>query len=503
MADEPTEQRSVFLSTLPAGRRERGVASAVVLASALIFLAAAPFARLPLAPVPAFIPIYESALVINDLVTAVFLFGQIYISRSRALLMLACGYVFTAAMTVAHALSFPGLFSPTGLGAGPQSTAWLYMFWHGGFPLLVIAYALGRDDAGENARQRGGGGIILASAAAVLAAACGLALLATAGHDALPVIMSGNNTTPALIVVVSVVWALTLLALLVLSWRRPYSVLDLWLMVVMMAWLFDIALSAVLNAARFDLGFYVGRIYGLLATAFVLVVLLLENSRLYVRLIDAHASERAKAAALERLSTVDGLTGIANRRAFNLALDQEWRRALRHKTPLCLLMIDVDYFKRFNDAYGHVAGDQCLQLVAATLARNARRAGEMAARYGGEEFAVLLPQTELAEARRLAQRLCQVVRALNIPHAGSTAAPHVTISVGVASALHALVSDSESPSLAPDAAGDAAPPPGSSVLVKSADQALYAAKAAGRDRAVSAHTDDVGRDDYSLYVKAA
>ena len=503
MADERTEERSVFLSTLPAGRIERGVASAVVPVSALLFLVAAPFAKLPLASLPAFIPIYESALVINDLVTAVFLFGQIYISRSQALLLLACGYLFTAALTVAHALTFPGLFSPTGLlGAGPQSTAWLYMFWHGGFPLLVIGYALGRDNAGGYGQQ-GSGGIILASAAATLAAAAGLALLATASHDTLPAIMSGNNTTPALLLVVSIVWALTLLALLFLSRRRPYSVLDLWLMVVMVAWLFDIALSAVLNAARFDLGFYAGRIYGLLATSFVLVVLLLENSRLYLRLIEAHASERAKSAELERLSTVDGLTGIANRRAFDLALDQEWRRALRHKTPLCLLMIDVDYFKRFNDAYGHIGGDQCLQLVAAALARNARRAGEMAARYGGEEFAVLLPQNELAEARRLAQRMCQVVRALNIPHAGSTAAPHVTISVGVASALHALVSDSEGPSLAPEGAEAAARPQGPNVLVKSADQALYAAKAAGRDRAVSAHTDDVGRDDYSLYVKAA
>ena len=219
MADE--QQRPVFLSTQPAGRRERGVASAVVLVSALLFLAAAPFAKLPLASVPAFIPIYESALVINDLVTAVFLFGQIYISRSRALLLLACGYLFTAALTVAHALTFPGLFSPTGLlGAGPQSTAWLYMFWHGGFPLLVIGYALGRDNTGGYGQQ-GSGGIILASAAATLAAPAGLAQLATAGHDTLPVIMSVNYTTPACLLVVSIVWALTLLALLFQSRRRP------------------------------------------------------------------------------------------------------------------------------------------------------------------------------------------------------------------------------------------------------------------------------------------
>src|SRR5262245_55725428 len=148
MADAATQQPSVFLSTLPAQRREQSVALGVVLVSTVVFLGIAPFATTPLWPLPAFIPIYESALVINDLITAIFLFGQFYISRRRSLLLLACGYLFTAAMAVSHALTFPGLFAPTGLlGAGPQSTAWLYMFWRAGFPLLVIAYALRPDNA--------------------------------------------------------------------------------------------------------------------------------------------------------------------------------------------------------------------------------------------------------------------------------------------------------------------------------------------------------------------
>src|ERR1041385_8172673 len=137
-----TDERRVFLSTLPAGRGERRLALAALLASAAVFLAAAPFAKLPLAQIGAFIPIYESALVINDLNTAVLLFGQFGILRSRALLVLACGYLLTAFMAVAHALTFPGLFSPTGLlGAGPQSTAWLYMFWHRGVPAFCMAAA--------------------------------------------------------------------------------------------------------------------------------------------------------------------------------------------------------------------------------------------------------------------------------------------------------------------------------------------------------------------------
>jgi diguanylate cyclase (GGDEF)-like protein len=358
--------------------------------------------------------------------------------RSTAVLVLACAYLFTACLTAAHTLSFPGLFSPTGLlGAGPQTTAWLYMFWHAGFPLLVIAYARIRARSRNMATlgRRFGRHSIAIGISAALTAALGCLLLATAGHDALPAIMLGNRYTPAMMVVVTTVCALSLLALVAVWRRRSKTVLDLWLMVVMCAWFLDIALSAVLNAGRFDLGFYAGRIYGLLATSFVLVMLLLESGRLYALLIQTHKSDRRKAAELRRLSALDPLTGIANRRAFEDALDEEWRRTLRHRTPLCLIMIDVDYFKRFNDTYGHVAGDQCLRAVARVLADSARRAGEVVARYGGEEFAVLLPHTGVGEAHLLAQRICQEVRDLDIPHAQSVAANHVTISIGLADAL--------------------------------------------------------------------
>ena len=164
------------MSTLPAGGRARRLALVVVAVSAVIFFAAVPFAKVQLTPVWAFIPIYESALVVNDLVTAVLLFGQFSFLRSRSLLVLASGYLFTSFITVAHALTFPGLFAPTGLlGAGPQSTAWLYLFWHSVFPLLVVAYALLKDRGHETNRMRSRAGIaILFSIGAVLVAVCGL-----------------------------------------------------------------------------------------------------------------------------------------------------------------------------------------------------------------------------------------------------------------------------------------------------------------------------------------
>src|SRR3984893_6005724 len=276
---EPTPDRQSFLSTLPAGRGERRLALVVLLASAALFAVAVPLAKVPLAPVLGFIPVYQSALVVNDVITAVLLFGQFGILRSRALLVLAGGYLFTALMAGVHTLTFPGLFSPTGLlGAGPQTTAWLYMFWHGGFPLVVVGYALledgDRPPAPAARSPRVAALAVVAGVVAVVAAVVGLALLATRGQAALPAIMDGQHYTAAMRLVVSCVWALSLLALAMLWRRRAPSVLDVWLMVVRSAWVFDIALAAVLNAGRFDLGFYAGRIYGLLAASFVVRVLL-------------------------------------------------------------------------------------------------------------------------------------------------------------------------------------------------------------------------------------
>jgi signal transduction histidine kinase len=276
----------LFLATVPAASADRRLALGFVAVSALIFVALAPFAKTPLTAVPAFIPIYQSALVVSDLLTALLLFNQFRIVRSRALLPLAGGYLFCGFMAAAHTLSFPGLFAPGGLlGAGPQTTAWLYMFWHGGMPLLVIVYAA----TGPDQPTRSAAAAIGREIAAMAVLAAGLTLLATAGKDALPAIMAGNHYTTAMLFVVSGVWGLSLAALITLWRRRPHSVLDLWLMVVMCAWLFDIALAAVLNAGRFDLGFYAGRVYGLFAASFVLVILLLENGRLYAQLARTHA----------------------------------------------------------------------------------------------------------------------------------------------------------------------------------------------------------------------
>ncbi|MBI5265334.1 MAG: MASE4 domain-containing protein [Bradyrhizobium sp.] len=294
----------MFLSTLPATRRDRTVALAIVGVSSLLFMLAVPFADLPLPQVPAFVASYHSALAVSDLITAMLLFSQFVILRSRSLLWLASGYLFTAAAATLHALTFPGLFAPVGLfGAGSQTSEWLYVFWHGAFPLFVLAYALTKsEDGGPNI----GGqttNAILGSVLAIATAMVVVAWIVTARHDLLPILLSGDRYTPTMTGVASLVWFLSLSALIALLQRRPQSVIDVWLMVVMCAWLFDVALSAIVNVARFDLGFYAGRIYGLCAANVVLAILLIENAALHTEATHLVQVLRWRAASARDLHT--------------------------------------------------------------------------------------------------------------------------------------------------------------------------------------------------------
>jgi PAS domain S-box-containing protein len=275
--------RTIVLSTLPATRRDRTAALVVVCVSAILFAIIVPHAGTPLTPVPAFVASYQSAVAVNDLITAVLLFSQFAVLRSRALLLLASGYLFTAPTALIHALTFPGLFAPNGLlGADVQTTAWVYMIWHGGFPLFALGYALNKS-VDEPKPQYPVGRAILTSALAVALPVGAMTWLVTAGHDLLPVLLSERRYTPTYIGVVASLCGITLAALVVLLIRRPHSVLDIWLMVALCASIFEIALSALLNVARFDLGFYAGRIYGLCAASTVLAVLLIDNVALQAK----------------------------------------------------------------------------------------------------------------------------------------------------------------------------------------------------------------------------
>jgi PAS domain S-box-containing protein len=285
----------IFLSLLPPLTGQRRVALTLIGISVGVFAILAPFAKNALVALPAFVPAYQSALLITDLITACVFLGQYSIQRTRGLLILGTAYFFTALAIPPHTLSFPGLFAPGGLmGSGPQTTVWLFMLWHAGFPLLIMLYAWVRHDERPLAHPVGA---LLGAMVAAALTVCLFTFLTTSEHRLMPALLLPDNTyTATMVVLILGVWALNLLALLMLWWRGPHTALDLWMMVVMVAWTCDVGLSAALNGKRFDLGFYAGRVYGLAAAIFVLVMLLLETRALYVRLASGLAKDRDSAA---------------------------------------------------------------------------------------------------------------------------------------------------------------------------------------------------------------
>ncbi|HPR08252.1 MAG TPA: diguanylate cyclase [Denitromonas sp.] len=173
---------------------------------------------------------------------------------------------------------------------------------------------------------------------------------------------------------------------------------------------------------------------------------------------------------LKRLTSVDGLTGIANRRCFDESIAREWQRSRRNRLPLSMLMLDVDFFKQYNDRYGHQTGDECLKAVANCLQSELKRPADLVARFGGEEFVVILPETNVVGAKRVAEAMRNALESLKLPHDKSAVSDYVTASVGVTTVY---------PS--PDDAGTIAD------MLEAADKALYLAKRAGRNQVAVAN----------------
>lgn len=191
----------------------------------------------------------------------------------------------------------------------------------------------------------------------------------------------------------------------------------------------------------------------------------LERDEAYRQLRNLQKKLEDSNAELQRLSSLDGLTGIANRRRFDEFVQTEWMRAARKRSTLSLILVDIDYFKPYNDSYGHQAGDECLKGVVSCLSKHFKRPSDLLARYGGEEFVVVLPDTDLPGAYKLAQELNKSVDEQHMPHEYSKISDHVTISLGVACC---------------EPGSDNASLPG---LIEAADEALYEAKGEGRNRA--------------------
>ncbi|PTB20544.1 hypothetical protein C9I57_11945 [Trinickia symbiotica] len=441
----------------PATRKQAACAGTSALLVLLALAIAAPQARQPLSPVGPFMPMCALTVFTTSGIAA-FLLGARFAATQRPMLCALGGaYAFTAITVALQLLMFPGVFSHTGLlGARPNSAAWMWVFWHGGFPLLVATAMLMRDqsiDWSPAGRFRFHEWILtLIGMPALLAAVLGV-FVANANLSAPFYPMTGIDS-PRISPTALVVCLLDAFAIvLVLVKGRLRSVLDLWITIALLASFVDASLN-MLSVGRFTVGWYVARVFSMLAPGVLVGVLIWEVTVLYRQLAEAHAS-------LLLTSTRDALTGVYNRNYFDEHFRRDFDRARLHRRPLSLVMIDIDNFKAYNDAFGHLRGDACLRAVAEALARTAGRAGEYVARYGGEEFVIVLPGSDLEAATRLAEQARNAVIGIGLTAPGPGG--RVTVSAGCA-------------------CSDGSEPSNASELLGAADAALYAAKRAGRNR---------------------
>jgi diguanylate cyclase (GGDEF)-like protein len=443
---EDTERAASFsdLSERPASQRTRSVSVLFVIAMCTAAFASGAFGERG-ALMSTFVPVVGALWAAAELLTAYLLLSQFLMNGVRLLLALCAGYAFIGLLTIPYLLSWPGALGAPVSADARQVSFVLWAIWHLAFPTIVaVGIALDRGMESrvvDRARMRWE---CVATLAAVALACVAIGTVVTAFGRVLPVLIEGGRFTPLFriwvaptTVVINVV-----VALLVLR-RRPLTTLHLWLAVALVTAAIDVTLNASAGM-RYSPSWYVGKLLTLTTASVVLVALLAEVAALY---------RRAGALAMN-----DSLTGLRNRRMFDDRTAWAFNVLRRQHGEVALLMIDVDFFKRYNDQYGHLAGDACLRRVGEIFEQTVRRGGDVVARYGGEEFAVLLPDATLERAAEIAERLRGAVQALAIPHRGGVDGLRVvTVSIGVAYTRDFIADDP-------------------AALLEVADRALYSAK---------------------------
>jgi signal transduction histidine kinase len=329
------EVRQFILSSLPPSKAQKQLALVVVLGIlVVVVIVTGPLSHLRTSPVPAFLPIYVTTMIATDSITAILLFTQFVILRSRAVLVMAIGYAFAALVLIPYLLTFPGLFGTAGVIDGPLSTAWFFVLWRTGFPSFVIGYALLKDaDAGRRRGRSTVRATVLMSVALAASLVVGAILLnMLASHTVPTAFLEGLSSSRLYPYYVGgPVLVMSGLAVMVL-WFRRSSLLDLWLMVVMGLFAIEMPLSFWPNPGRFSISWYAFRGIGMFASSLILVVLLYEITTLYVRLLLAINAQRREREA--RLLTGDAVAA---------AIAHEVRQ------PLSAIVTSADAGLRFLD----------------------------------------------------------------------------------------------------------------------------------------------------------
>ena len=299
----------LVIATMPATKRQRAIAVGIVILLIVAAAVIAPFASIPVARVDAFIPVLQTVVSVADLITAVLLFAQFSIQPQLAILALASGYIFSGSFAFLQTLAFPGAYAPAGLiGDGPNTPAWIYVLWHTTFPAAILAYTLSKDTIGVGKLPgRSTTATIIITVACVVAVTAGLTWIVTAKTEYLPVLFTtdvrfqtrlGNQINLAL-------WLWGATALAVLLFRRR-TILDLWLMVTLLAYMPNFLVAIIGSSIRFTIGWYAARCFILVGSCMLLTVLLIETTFLYSRLASAIILQRRE--RTNRLLSVDAIT---------------------------------------------------------------------------------------------------------------------------------------------------------------------------------------------------
>jgi diguanylate cyclase (GGDEF)-like protein len=439
--DEPIALADMMLHQ--ATRRDQVAAVVVVTVFSVLTFATSRFGSVQGPVVEPFVPICATLWAGAELLTGYLLFTQFSVNGVRAFAYLGAAYTCSGVLTIPYVAYFPGLFFNPSPGSGAeQISAWLALIWHVIFPLVIAVYRIYDPDFSRrflNApRIRTG----LRAALLYIAVGWGIIVGVVVFFKAwLPQIVVHGHFTRLWSDAMTVVFVLNaVVALMIIGRARRLSLLQLWLAVALTMSALDGVLNAV-AAGRYTVSWYLAKSETLMTAGVVLLVLLSQVGALYRR--------------LGTMAMIDPLTGLRNRRSFDEYV--RWTLGRRTKSEVAFLLIDIDFFKQYNDHYGHAAGDDCLVRIANVTRTSLWRSADLVARFGGEEFVVLLPDTTAAGARDIAERIRTSAEALAIAHAGSAVASVVTLSVGVA---HAFRSDAID--------GDG--------LFALADRALYEAK---------------------------
>jgi signal transduction histidine kinase len=297
------------IATMPATGRHRTIAVGVIVFLTVAAVAIAPFASIQVAQIDAFIPVLQTVLSVADLITATLLFAQFSIQPQRALLALASGYIFSGSFAFLQTLAFPGAYAPDGLiGDTLNTPGWLFVLWHTTFPTAILVYALSKEADGVAALQgRSTMTVIGITIACVLAVTAGLTWIVTAKAEFLPSLYTANLTLQTRfanqINVALWLWGATALAVLL---ARRRTILDLWLMVTLLAWMPNFLVAAIASSVRFSIGWYAARCFVLIGSCMLLSVLLIETTFLYSRLASAVILQRRERA--NRLLSVEAVT---------------------------------------------------------------------------------------------------------------------------------------------------------------------------------------------------